>query len=72
MDGDVPVQGAGVGPEGLWMVRSNVSLIMVTWDPPCGQNDWQADMTENITFLQIRWWVVMNILLRQDNFIERK
>ena len=37
------------------MARSNASWVMVIWDPPE-----QTDTTENITFLQIRWWVVFH------------
>ena len=32
--------GSGPGPEGGYcMVRSNAPWVMVTGDPPCGQND---------------------------------
>ena len=34
------------------MMISNVSYVMVTWDPPFGQNDGQT--TENIIFPQLR------------------
>ena len=36
--------------------RSNVSWVKVTWDPLCGQ---MRDMTENISFLQLCWLVVI-------------
>ena len=35
-------------------VRSNALWVMVTWGTPCEQ----TDMTENITFQLLRWWMV--------------
>ena len=55
-------RGLGLGPGGPYMVRSNASWIMVTWDP-CGQNDRQTDMTENITFPQLRWRAVITVVV---------
>ena len=34
---------------------------MVTWGSSCQQTDRQTDMTENITFRQIRWRAVTNL-----------
>ena len=39
------------------MVKSNASWVMITWDPSCEE----ADMAEKITFLQLRWRVVMTL-----------
>ena len=32
--------------------------VVVTWGPPF-ENERQIDTTENITFQQLRWWVVI-------------
>ena len=42
--------GPGSSP---WMMRSNVSWIMVTWDT-CLWTEWGTDTTEDITFPQLR------------------
>ena len=39
-----------------YTVKSNASLVMVTWDP-----HEQTDMTENISFSEFHWRVVMMI-----------
>ena len=50
-DSEVPCLGVGPGLR----VSSNASWIMVTWDPP---PNIMTDMTENITFPQLRWRAV--------------
>ena len=49
-------------------MRSSELCIIVRWDPllTCEQTDWQAYRTENITFPQLRWRVV--ITSNQVNF----
>ena len=48
-----PYAEGGIGP---CSVRSNASWIMVTKDPSSVNR--QTDTTENVTFLQLRWWAV--------------
>ena len=60
---EVPCLG-GWGQKVTCVVRSNTSWVMVTWEPsPCAQNDWQTDTIENITFPQLRWWVVTRVTI---------
>ena len=49
------LEGARLGPgqEGLLLMRSNASWVMITWDPlPV---DGQTHVGENITFPQLHW-----------------
>ena len=54
-------KGAGAG--GPCTVRSNASWVMVTGELP--RTECWTDMTENITFLQLRWQVVTRTELRK-------
>ena len=52
----------GEGGLGPCIVRSYTSWVMVSWGPPCGQ----TDMTKNITFPQLCWRAVKNILKKVE------
>ena len=67
---EVPSSGVMPGPGDPCTEMSNASWVMVTWDlPPVGRH---THTSKNITFLQLRWWMVKTLIERFPSYYRPK